>query len=208
MASSTGRSTIRKIFKRHLSEMSPSPANEVSSRAGNKRTIRVASSEKLPLDDDSIDHVIASPPYCTRIDYAVSTSPELAFLGYDLDSDFDALRRQLIGTSTVPADMPSFPSDLGPTCTHFLSALSRHTSKASSTYYYKNHVQYFQSIGNSISEISRVLKPCGKCILVVQDSYYKDLHNDLPSIFIEMAELRDLQLLDRSDFAVSRTMED
>jgi SAM-dependent methyltransferase len=199
-------STIRKIFERHLFEMFPSLANEVSSRARNIRTIRVASSEKLPLGDDSIDHVIASPPYCTRIDYAVSTSPELAFLGYDLDSEFDALRRQLIGTSTVPADMPSVPSDLGPTCTRFLGALSRHTSKASSTYYYKNHVQYFQSIGNSISEISRVLKPSGKCVLVVQDSYYKDLHNDLPSIFIEMAELRDLELRDRSDFAVSRTM--
>jgi SAM-dependent methyltransferase len=201
-----GANTIHKIFRRHLAEMFPSAATRVKSRARNERTICVASSEKLPLRDNSINQVIASPPYCTRIDYAVSTSPELALLGYGFDTDFDTLRRQLIGTPTVPSALPKIPKDLGVSCLRFLDALNLHTSKASSTYYYKNHVQYFRSIGNSISEISRVLKPCGKCVLVVQDSYYKDLHNDLPSIFTEMAELRGLQLRERNDFPLSRTM--
>ncbi len=199
-------SKIQEIFKRHLSEMFPGTPTTVLSRAGNERTIRVASSEKLPLADNSINHVISSPPYCTRIDYAVSTSPELALLGYDLDTEFDTLRRRLIGTPTVPASVPKVPTNLGLTCTRFLKAMNRHSSKASSTYYYKNHVQYFQSIGSSVSEISRVLKLAGKCVLVVQDSYYKDLHNNLPAIFTEIAQLRGLRLVNRDDFLLSRTM--
>jgi DNA modification methylase len=201
-----GPHTILEIFRRHLVEMLPSTTAKMNLKARNRRMICVASSEKLPLGDKSINQIIASPPYCTRIDYAVSTSPELALLGYKFETDFDVLRRQLIGTPTVPAFQPKISKDLGTSCLRFLDALNVHSSKASSTYYYKNHVQYFRSIANSISEISRVLKPGGECVLVVQDSYYKDLHNDLPSILAEMAELRGLQLQERNDFPLSRTM--
>jgi tRNA G10 N-methylase Trm11 len=201
-----GRSTILEIFERHLAEMLPSITAEMNLRTRTKRNISVASSENLPLEDNSINQIIASPPYCTRIDYAVSTSPELALLGYEFETDFDVLRRQLIGTPTGPSTQPKISKDLGAACLRFLDALNLHASKASSTYYYKNHLQYFRSIANSISEISRVLKPRGKCVLVVQDSYYKDLHNDLPSIFSEMGELRGFRLRERRDFPQSRTM--
>ena len=40
----------------------------------------------------------------------------------------------------------------------------------------------------------------------MQDSYYKDLHNDLPSIFTEMAALRGMQLRNRKDFTLTRTL--
>jgi hypothetical protein len=43
-------------------------------------------------------------------------------------------------------------------------------------------------------------------MLVVQDSYYKDLHNDLPTVFIEMAAQQKLELVGRRDFPLSRTM--
>jgi SAM-dependent methyltransferase len=171
-----------------------------------QKVIRVASSEQIPLLNDAVDCVLASPPYCTRIDYAVATSPELALLGYSLDNEFDGLRRQLIGTSTVPRTAPKTSKEMGTTCLHFLDALSQHTSKASSTYYFKNHVQYFHSIGTSLSEIARVLKPGGSCVLVVQDSYYKDIHNDLPAIVAEMAEFQSLRLRERRDFELTRTL--
>jgi hypothetical protein len=60
--------------------------------------IEVASSESLPIGDKSVDFILTSPPYCTRIDYAVATMPELALIGYKLNSDFKSLRKQLIGT--------------------------------------------------------------------------------------------------------------
>ena len=50
--------------------------------------IAVASSDALPVQNGMIDLILSSPPYCTRIDYAVATMPELAVLGYALQGSF------------------------------------------------------------------------------------------------------------------------
>ncbi len=173
-----------------------------------KALVQVASSEALPISDKSVDFILSSPPYCTRIDYAVATMPELALLGYKLDSDFQHLRRKLIGTSTVPSTFTEPLPAWGETCNQFLQKLVNHESKASKTYYYKNHVQYFSAIYTSLLELHRILKSRGLCILVVQDSHYKDLHNDLPQIFIEMALNSGFRLERRVDFNLARTMAD
>ena len=169
--------------------------------------IAVASSCSLPDPDDSLSLVLSSPPYCTRIDYAVATMPELAVLGYSLGEDFDQLRRRLIGSSTVPASVGQPSSRWGKTCNAFLSAVNSHGSRASSTYYYKNHFQYFDTIFQSLAQIQRVLVPKGCCVLVVQDSYYKDIHNDLQRIFIEMGDCLGLHLKRRIDFNFNRSLE-
>lgn len=171
-----------------------------------KPYIDLASSDSLPLPDRSVDLVVTSPPYCTRIDYAVATGPELAVLGYTKDAISETLRKKLIGTPTVRSQVPTPSAVWGPTCLKFLESVRCHPSRASSTYYYKNHVQYFQAIYESISELYRCLKKHGTCVIVVQDSYYKELHNDLPQIFIEMASNNRLALKRRVDFPFSRTM--
>src|SRR5690625_690814 len=56
----------------------------------------IASSHNLPLQSQSIDSVITSPPYCTRIDYPIMTRLELALL-HIVDEEFEQLRRQMIG---------------------------------------------------------------------------------------------------------------
>jgi len=50
-------------------------------------------------------------------------------------------------------------------------------------------------------EIDRTLRESGQCILVVQDSYYKDIHLDLAMIVTEMGSLLSWQLLERLDFS-------
>jgi hypothetical protein len=200
------RSTVREVFRSSLAEMIPRRTEKPDTSRRGENIIGVASSENLPLANESVSCILASPPYCTRIDYAVATSPELALLGYAFKSDFDALRRRLIGTSTVPAKTPEPSKNLGKPCLAFLDRLSRHSSKASATYYYKNHIQYFSSIAASLSEIRRVLRTGGRCILVVQDSFYKDLHNDLPAILSDMAAIRGLRPIGRTDFKLGRTL--
>jgi hypothetical protein len=55
-------------------------------------------------------------------------------------------------------------------------------------------------------EIDRLLAKSGKCVIVVQDSYYKDIHNDLPKIFCEMANSIGWITIDRLNFDIKRTM--
>jgi tRNA G10 N-methylase Trm11 len=148
-------------------------------------TITLNSSEKIPLGDETVDFVLSSPPYCTRIDYAFATRVELAVLGHTV-IEFDELRRKLIGGTTVPKEASVTNDDWGLTCTRFLERIQSHPSKASATYYFKNHVQYFKSMYDSLGEIFRTLKKKGMCVLVVGDSYYKELHNDVPKIVKEM----------------------
>ena len=201
-----GASTARAAFRTEVEQMLKLPAKTKEAKNPGKRFLAVASSESLPLPDGTVDFVLGSPPYCTRIDYAVATSIELAALGQPLGPEFEEFRRQLIGNTTVPKTGAAPSKQFGPTCKEFLAKLSKHKAKASATYYYKNHLQYFQSIAQSLSEISRVLKPNGRCVLVVQDSFYKDLHNNLPEIVIEMARYRSLKLSERFDFRLSQTM--
>lgn len=168
-------------------------------------TISLGNAETLSLPDSFVDAVITSPPYCTRIDYAVATAIELSVLRMG-ETQFSQLRRSLMGSSTVNAKVGVVNQQWGETCAHFLKEVYKHPSKASQTYYYKNHYQYFESLQVSITEITRILKPQGLGVLVIQDSYYKEIHNDVPTIAIEMAERAGMILRRREDFSSNRSM--
>ncbi|MBE3048758.1 hypothetical protein IMZ48_40910, partial [Candidatus Bathyarchaeota archaeon] len=145
----------------------------------NKCVIERATSLNLPLASESIDVVITSPPYCTRIDYVRATLPELAVINFPNGNISRSLRENLIGTPAIGRTQIHLNSAWGPTCLRFLNAVKRHPSKASSTYYLKYFIQYFSASFDSIIEIDRVMKKSSLCILVVQDSYYKERLNNL-----------------------------
>lgn len=195
-------------FRSHVSVLHACLASEATGHLGTdsiEGRIDVASSLSLPVKDRTVDLVISSPPYCTRIDYAVKTSPELAILGVDRKS-FRELRNSMIGTPTITG-LAVDPCEMwGRSCQDILGRISLHPARASRAYYWKTYVQYFDGLFRSIKEIGRVLRPQGLCFLVVQDSFYKDLHVDLAQIASEMAARSGLQERHRSDFRTSRTM--
>jgi SAM-dependent methyltransferase len=152
-------------------------------------TIIVGDSRRLPLPSESVDAVVTSPPYCTRIDYAVQTAFELACVGIKQGATFTTLRQALMGTTTVrERTAPTVPSDWAPSVSALLSTVRRHRSYASSGYYYKNLWQYFSDAHLSVRELARVLRPGAFALLVIQTSYYKELLIDLPALYVEMAE--------------------
>lgn len=179
----------------------------IPAKRGNEAVLQLGDAESLTFPDQFFDAIVSSPPYCTRIDYAVSTAVELAILQLN-SNEFDSLRRSLTGTSTVGSARDTVDPRWGLICLNFLERLHSHPSKASQSYYYKNHIQYFKSLSRSINEISRVLKPSACCVLVAQDSHYKEIHNDVPSMTIEMASMSGLQLIRRLDFSSSKSMVD
>ncbi len=200
-------SDVRECFADHVTEMvfgSLSMPGEWE-RCAADFTIGVASSEKLPVRREVIDFVLSSPPYCTRIDYGVATSPELAVLGFQVDTRLAELRSRLIGTPTIHAETPDPNASWGNTCLALLERIRNHSSKAAKSYYHKTYVQYFAAMARSFSEVSRCLKRQAQCVLVVQDSYFKDTHIDLAAIFAEMAFSASLELRRQVNFPIRRT---
>ena len=198
---------ISRIFRRQVSAMSASIIAEPrgSHLANVGCTVGVSSSENLPIRANSVDLVLSSPPYCTRIDYGVATSPELAVLGLKMGAQLRELRGSLIGTPTI-RDSPELPdSTWGPCCNAFLKQVARHPSKAAKSYYYKTYVQYFGAITRSASEIARCVRSNGNCVIVIQDSYFKGIRADLATMFTEIASVKRLVLSRRVDFPLSRT---
>ncbi|MEO3876762.1 DNA methyltransferase [Nonomuraea sp. B12E4] len=164
-----------------------------------------ATANDIPMRNSSVDLVITSPPYLTRIDYAVAYARELAVLGVDLSKD-RTLRSQLMGTTLIRSGPNVSEKRLGPTAKALLSSISGHTSKASSGYYLKQAQQYLYDLSCGLTEISRVVKPSGRLLLVVQDSYYKDIHVALGDICIDELTSRGWQLEHRKPFPVKRIL--
>jgi hypothetical protein len=169
--------------------------------------ISLSDTTSMKLDGESVDFVLTSPPYCTRIDYTAATRIELAVLGPLLSTGARVLGRQMIGSTQVPSAPIEVDEKWGATCVHFLEALKKHPSKASSGYYYRTHLDYFDKMSRSVERLSSALKPGGRAILVIQDSYYKNLHNDLPEIISEIGVAHGLSLKQRNDFHL-RSMSD
>jgi hypothetical protein len=170
-------------------------------------SVLLSDTTSMKLSPKSIDFVLTSPPYCTRIDYTAATRIELAVLSPLLNTTARILGKQMIGSTQVPANAIEADPNWGATCCQFLEALRRHPSKASAGYYYKTHLDYFEKMSRSMDRVATALRPGASAVFVVQDSYYKELHNDLPTIIAEIGEMRGLRLKGQADFHL-RSMSD
>jgi tRNA G10 N-methylase Trm11 len=184
-----------------LAQSIPDAASDVTLAA-----CAVGDSTALPLQSGSIDLVLGSPPYCTRIDYTAATRVELAILAGIVKMDLRFLGLQMMGSTRVPKFAPPADRNWGKTCAAFLDKIIKHPSKASSGYYFKNHADYFDKLYRSLRSISTVIRKDGKAVLVLQDSFYKDIHNPLADITIEMAASVGMRLIQRNNFQSKRTM--
>jgi SAM-dependent methyltransferase len=197
--------TVHKFFRQEVRLLIASLDPNVAVNQRIAASIDISSSTKLPVSSGTFDAVISSPPYCTRLDYAIATSPELALLGTDA-AMLRKLRDSMIGSPTVTAVKVDAAGTWGKTCTHFLDLVRAHPSKASSGYYSKVFLSYFGKMDASFSELARVLKPSAPMVIVAQDSYYKEIHNDLPTILSEMAIIHGFSLSHRDDFVIGNSL--
>jgi hypothetical protein len=193
-------SEIARLFQIHVQHLK----ERLNDAAKDAATVKVGVSTALPLKDDSVDAVITSPPYCTRIDYIKSTLPELSVLGAT-STELRALRDSMIGTPTMTEHPEKqWESDAwGKTAVTFATAVRNHASKASATYYWRYFAQYFDRLRTSIAEIDRAASDAAPMVFVIQDSYYKELRLDLAQVVAEMVlNLRPGMSTSRSEFVV------
>lgn len=197
---------IGQTFLDQVKEMSPLLLGAAHKGSpGEAAQIILGSSSNLDLSS-KVEAIVTSPPYCTRIDYVVATLPELAALRIGGTEQIKKLRDGMIGTPTIQGIKVEKSSLWGATCTEFLDNVAKHPSKASDGYYLKCFKQYFASTFASLASADSVLVAEGRAVFVVQDSFYKDIHNDLPTIFTEMAENIGWKFEDRADFKAKNTL--
>lgn len=149
------------------------------------RLARLGDARDLRLRDNSVDFVLTSPPYCTRIDYAKQMRFELAALFRQGDQHTRLLRHMLMGTTTLrtpPQRFVKLPSSVS----SLLHAIKQHPSHRSAGYYHKNVSQYFEDAFLAVGELQRVMRPGGRAVLVLQNSYYKEIPIPLSDLFCDI----------------------
>jgi hypothetical protein len=201
----------RKVIVQNLRESLHGMATELAVRKKpavelGRCEVALADTTQTALPRETVDLVLTSPPYCTRIDYTAATRIELAVMAPLTQSVPKELSRQMIGTTRVPQHEIKIDEGWGARCKKFLRAVKNHPSKASEIYYYRTHLDYFEKLAKSLRHTSAALKKNGAAVLVVQDSYYKEVRNPLPSIVEDIAGACGLTLRRREDFRLGHSM--
>src|SRR5205823_4265056 len=109
-----------------------------SSSRATSSAVSLADARALPLSGASVDAVVTSPPYCTRIDYFRATVFELAALGISPDGErFRELRSMAMGTNLMRPECRTEFDSQPDEVRRLLRRIQEHPSKASETYYYR-----------------------------------------------------------------------
>lgn len=120
--SKTVRDVFGEVFSRYLATITNFRRNAVSlSLQFAEAKFETASALALPLQSESVDGVLTSPPYSFAIDYAENDRPQLEFLGHDVEN----LKRQMVGLrgGTKPEKVAQYFADLRTVLTEIFRVL-------------------------------------------------------------------------------------
>lgn len=114
-----------KVLKRYENTIIDFILNS-STYLGNLGTVNIldnATATKIPLEDNSIDGVITSPPYSFAIDYVKNDETQLNFLGYDINN----LRDKMIGLVGKNKDerLKNYFNDMDSVCSEMHRVLKK-----------------------------------------------------------------------------------
>ncbi|MDH6260006.1 hypothetical protein M2427_003940 [Bradyrhizobium sp. BR13661] len=133
------------------------------------------------------DLCLTSPPYMNRLDYVVAHLPELSVLQHLIPFNLDQLRSDMIGTTRAVRKYHTEQTEgWGDRCRETLNSIYNHASYASQRYYYHIHADYFRRLSATILQLARLMKDRAEGIVVLQDSFYKDIKIPTPQICAEM----------------------
>jgi DNA modification methylase len=166
------------------------------------RTVSICSDiTELEVAARSFDAIVTSPPYANRTDYIRHYLPATELLMTASEADERTLRAKQIGTPLIRAGQTDMP--LIRSVNDLLEKIRTHKSYASERYYYKNFLYYFADMGRALASMRRWLRQDGLLILVVQDTYYKDVYVPTAELLVNMAEDIGMKLQGRKDWRVA-----
>lgn len=129
---------------------------------GPASTIRQGDARRLCIDSESIDLVLTSPPYLNAIDYMRCSKFSLVWMGYNV-SELREIRGESIGTEASSEEAAKAPWVA--TLIKGLRLKSKLTPRDHGLL-----CRYVWDMGQSLAEVSRVLRPGGRAVYVVGDS--------------------------------------
>ncbi|GIV15167.1 MAG: hypothetical protein KatS3mg022_0602 [Armatimonadota bacterium] len=134
--------------------------------------VRIGDARHLPFEDGTFDLVITSPPYMPassgRENYLKSKALAMVALGIIRTDEIEERERMLIGSVQRNGDLSGLPPKACEAVTWMASDETRQV-KASAT------ASYFADLARSLREIRRVLRPGGRCAMVIarQHTFYR-----------------------------------
>ena len=158
----------------------------------------------LKLQDCSIDAIVTSPPYPNRTDYIRHYLPAAELLlGADSEAE-RSLRQAQIGTPLIREALPN--TRLPDSVEDLIQRVKTHGSYASERYYSKGFLYYFDDMSLTFARMRRWLKPGGLAIIVVQDTYYKEMRVPVADLLTDIAATHELMPVSRKDFPVRHAL--
>lgn len=184
-------------FKHHCLKMMK--GNEVFykelEKCGNLNTrceIHQADARHTPIDDESVDIIITSPPYVTSYEYA--DIHQLTGYWMEYFSDISAFRKLFIGTSySEKKSIEISESKLGCKIIKELYGKSRKISY--------DVANYFNDMQMVASEMFRILKKKGYACVVIGNTTIKDVHIKSAEVFydfLKKAGFKKVQVIKRN----------
>jgi len=133
--------------------------------------IQFGDAQQLPLNDDSIDLIVTSPPYLSNaIDYMRAHKFSLVWLGYSVES-LGTKRKEYIGGESLTdiefEEMPEFTNQI----IARISQINRSKGRIAHRYY--------SEMARVLREMYRVLKPGKGAVLVVGTSIVQGIDTQI-----------------------------
>jgi len=140
----------------HIIKASPFSKDRANYAAG---SMELADARRLPIEDNTIDIIITSPPYLNAIDYIRGHKFSLIWMGYSL-SKLRAIRSSNVGTEAV-AKLQEGDTATECIMQKMCSAGTLSTRNAGMLR------RYVRDMRGVLTETKRVLRPGGKAVFVV-----------------------------------------
>jgi hypothetical protein len=171
---------------------------------GNRTRCRWASVQEFGIETGSVDVILTSPPYANRTDYVRHYLPGSELLLALAGVDERLIRTQQIGTPLIRESDPH--KALTPAVLKVLEGIRTHGSYASERYYYKGFLYYFSDMFDALATMRGWLKSGGLLLMVVQDSYYKDIYIPTGALLADLAESIGFVREGRHDWPVRQSL--
>lgn len=152
--------------------------DEMRRAPGSGYTLK-GNARKLPLQDESVDLVVTSPPYANAIDYVRAHKFSLVWFGYDV-ATLREHRRKYIGAEIGWRCGKNLPGEIGPRTLHEVRQVDSRRAAVVE--------RYFHEMLDALFEMYRVLKAGRAAVIVVGSSTIRGVVVPTALILAELAE--------------------